>query len=122
MSGRVVVVAGNQVMQRRERNAWWRAYFSGDGEVWRGGRCAQGRPPRRGSLLVNDDDDLGQLRFSVPPRCLADARVRERGVARRAVALHEHLLPRRSAQAKEKTMSKCGRAIPNERGHARLLS
>jgi hypothetical protein len=72
------------------------AYFRDDGEVRRAGaamerrRCCRLRPRR----LV-DDHDLGHLglHLAASRRGLGEASVREHGVARRAVVLHEHLLP-----------------------------
>ena len=71
-------------------------YFRDDGEVRRAGaaverrrRCRRLRV--RARRLV-DDHDLGH-HLAASRRGLGEASVREHGVARRAVVLHEHLVP-----------------------------
>ena len=74
-------------------------YFRDDGEVRRAGaaverrrRCRRLRV--RARRLV-DDHDLGHLglHFAASRRGLGETSVREHGVARGAVVLHEHLVP-----------------------------
>ena len=68
-------------------------YFRDDGEVRRAGAAVERRRRcrlRAGRLV--DDHDLGH-HLAASRRGLGEASVREHGVARRAVVLHEHLVP-----------------------------
>lgn len=76
------------------------AYSGDDGEVRRAGAAVERRRRRQRRLLVVvvvvDDHDLGRLGFHLASGrqgLVGEAGVRQSGVARRAVVLHEHLVP-----------------------------
>lgn len=89
------------------------SYFGDDGEVRRAGPAMERRRQRRRRLLVVvDDDDLGRLGFHLASGhqgLVGEAGVRQAGVARRAVVLHEHLVPAtrpaRSTRSQQQTDS-----------------